>query len=567
MSAKKQHIFVLYSDRYSNSFLILGFFTFNTGMTSHFHLSSCLRASIIGLITCHFLVSLPGQIQISTEDYKIIKQDTLKLTIYQESDALDQPAPAIIFFFGGGWKGGGIGQFRPHAAYLAKRGMVAILADYRTSSKYGTTPFDAVSDAKSAIRYLRKHADALRIDPDRICAAGGSAGGHLAAASATVPGLDDPGDDLNISCRPNALALYNPVFDNGPNGYGYERIGTRYLEISPLHNLSSGVPPTIVFLGTQDPLIPVKTAIAYQERMRAFGNRCDLFLYPDQKHGFFNYKIEKYYRETLYQTDLFLQSLSYLRGPSEIVPEEMVGSEPLTRGHAHNDYRHDRPLVDALQHGFVSVEADILLKNGELFVGHDRHELDSMPSTIKALYLDPLFRRFNHHNGAIFPESKEPFYLWIDIKYEGEQVYDILKEQLEPYREMLAWRQGADLRPGPVMVILSGDRPRQRLLEDSTGFMFLDGRLEDLDDSIDLAYMPFISEHYRKVFDLDEHGDITGVGAESLRKLVKRAHEREKKIRLWATPDTPQVWSRLLDAQVDLINVDDLQGLKKFLKK
>lgn len=536
-------------------------------MTSHFHLPFFIKAALIGLVLCHLLVPLPGQVQVSTKDYKIINQDTLKLTIYRDSDDSDQPASAIIFFFGGGWKGGGIGQFQPHAEYLAKRGMIAILADYRTSSKYATTPFDAVSDAKSAIRYLRNHAEVLRIDPDRICAAGGSAGGHLAAAAAAVPGLDDTGDDVAISCRPNALVLFNPVFDNGPNGYGHDRIGKRYPEISPLHNLTSGVPPTVVFLGTLDPLVPVQTAIAYQQRMRALGNRCDLFLYRDQKHGFFNHRLQKYYRETLYQTDLFLQSLGYLSGPSEIVPEEMVSSEPLSRGHAHNDYRHDRPLVDALQYGFVSVEADILLQDGALFVGHDRHELDSMPSTLKTLYIDPLFRRFNHFNGAIFPGTKEPFYLWIDIKYEGEQVYEILKHQLKPYREMLAWRQGTDLHPGAVMVILSGDRPVQKLLDDSTGFMFLDGRPGDLDDSIDPVYMPFISEHYRKVFDIDDQGKVTAVGSKSLSQLVRRAHERGKKIRLWATPDTPQAWSALLHAQVDLINVDDLEGLKTFLKK
>jgi acetyl esterase/lipase len=169
------------------------------------------------------------------------------------------------------------------------------------------------------IRYLREHAGELGIDPSRLVAAGGSAGGHLAAATAMLSGLDDPSDNLAVSCKPNALVLFNPVIDNGPEGYGYERTGERFREISPLHNISRGNPPTLFFLGTSDNLIPVSTAKAFQEKMRAEGNRCDLFLYEDQKHGFFNFRNDpenenKYFRITLRETHLFLLSMGYLKG-------------------------------------------------------------------------------------------------------------------------------------------------------------------------------------------------------------------------------------------------------------
>lgn len=201
--------------------------------------------------------------------------------------------------------------------------MVAVLADYRVKSRHNTSPFEAVSDAKSAIRYLRKNFESLHIDTSAIVASGGSAGGHLAAATATVQGLNDPGDDLKINARPDAMVLFNPVFDNGPSGYGYERVGDRYTEISPMHNIRKGIPPAIVFLGTSDKLIPVETAELFKKKMEEAGSRCDLFLYDGQPHGFFNYRrngdiLNPYFIKTVRQTDIFLRSIGFLKGEPTI---------------------------------------------------------------------------------------------------------------------------------------------------------------------------------------------------------------------------------------------------------
>jgi acetyl esterase len=254
-----------------------------------------------------------------TEIYK--KVGTLELTMklfYPSGSNSDKSLPAIAFFFGGGWNSGSIDQFKPHAGYLASRGMIAVLVDYRVKSRQGTTPFEAVADAKSAIRYLRANAARLGINPDYIAAGGGSAGGHLAAAAGNDPGLDESGEDLSVSSKPDALVLFNPVFDNGPDGFGFLACGgeAHYREISPLHNIRSGAPPTIVFLGTADKLIPVSTAQLYKEKMEKAGSRCDLFLYEGQAHGFFNAgkNDDKYFKLTLYQTDLFLTSLGFLKG-------------------------------------------------------------------------------------------------------------------------------------------------------------------------------------------------------------------------------------------------------------
>jgi acetyl esterase len=244
--------------------------------------------------------------------YKAIGNVKLQLDIYRPAGfESSQKYPTIVFFFGGGWKGGSIKQFRNQALYFSSRGMVTVLADYRVATRHNSTPFDAVADAKSAIRYVRQNAAKFNIDPQRIVASGGSAGGHLAAA-ADLTKLDEPSEDESISSRPNALVLFNPVFNNGPGEYGYERIGERYPEISPYHNIRTGAAPAIVFLGTKDALIPVSTAKAYKTKMTENGSRCELYLYPEQTHGFFN--TGENYVKTVRQADVFLESLGYIKG-------------------------------------------------------------------------------------------------------------------------------------------------------------------------------------------------------------------------------------------------------------
>jgi len=159
-----------------------------------------------------------------------------------------------------------------------ERGLICFRVDYRVKSRQGTSPFESLKDAKSAIRFIREHAEDLHVDPQRIVASGGSAGGHLAAATALVTSFNEGSDQLSYSSVPNALVLFNPVIDNGPGGYGYERIGEAYKDFSPLHNIREGAPPTIFFLGTQDKLIPVETARYYKTVMEKVGSRCDLSL-------------------------------------------------------------------------------------------------------------------------------------------------------------------------------------------------------------------------------------------------------------------------------------------------
>lgn len=230
----------------------------------------------------------------------------LTLEIYRpEGWQEGQARTGIIFFFGGGWTGGTIKQFAPHAKHYAGKGVVAICADYRVKTRHGTSPFEAIADGKAAIAYVRAHAKELGIDPKRIVAAGGSAGGHVAASAAILPP-----EDHGIA----ALVLFNPVVDTTRAGYGAEKVTGRETDASPLHHVTKGTPPAILFHGTADTTVPFANATAFCERLRAVGSRCDLIAFPEQKHGFFNAGRgdERFYQETVAKADAFLSDLGLI---------------------------------------------------------------------------------------------------------------------------------------------------------------------------------------------------------------------------------------------------------------
>ncbi|MHC4717520.1 MAG: alpha/beta hydrolase, partial [Planctomycetota bacterium] len=173
--------------------------------------------------------------------YKFTPNGELRIQVHFPFDWTPRDArPGAVFFFGGGWNSGVIHQFSRHAAYLASRGMVAACADYRVKTRHQATPADGVADAVSAVRWLRAHAPSLGIDPGRIVAGGGSAGGHLAACAALCDGFDTPGEDAAVSPRPNALVLFNPAIHIGPQHPERFGLTEEMVErLSPLRNASA----------------------------------------------------------------------------------------------------------------------------------------------------------------------------------------------------------------------------------------------------------------------------------------------------------------------------------------
>ncbi len=199
--------------------------------------------------------------------------------------------PAMVMFHGGGWRGGSPEQFFRQCRDWADCGYVAFSVSYRLSppEKPQNTVFQAVEDARSAVRYLKKHAARFGVDPDRIITAGSSAGAHL-AISTSVLKLDAPDDDLSIDPAPRAVILMCPVIDAGPPpGYGavYRRIPDRWREFSPIHNLHRSMPPQLLLLGDRDAVLSVEHAREYRRQVMDKGCRCDLEIFPGARHAAF----------------------------------------------------------------------------------------------------------------------------------------------------------------------------------------------------------------------------------------------------------------------------------------
>ncbi len=249
--------------------------------------------------------------------YKKVNDRELSLYVTKPADwKAGDSRPAVVFFHGGGWTKGKPGQFTEHSKYLASRGMVCFQVEYRLiDKKIGETPMKCIHDAKSAMRWVRSRATEFGIDPDRIASGGGSAGGHLAAFVGMVEGMDDPQDNLRVSAKSNAMLLFNPVFDNGPEGYGYAQIKERYPNYSPFHNISADDPPALVFLGDQDTLIPVETAYSFEKQLKAVGVNCEVMIFEGMEHGFFNHgkHDNKPYLKTIEACDRFLTGLGWIK--------------------------------------------------------------------------------------------------------------------------------------------------------------------------------------------------------------------------------------------------------------
>jgi len=222
--------------------------------------------------------------------YKTVNGIELKLDVFEPAafKAADH-RPAIVFFFGGGWVGGSPKQMYQQAKVLAEQGMVAFSADYRVASRNKTTPFECVKDGKSAIRWVREHAAELGIDPDRIVAAGGSAGGHVAVCAGVIEGFEEAGQKTSVSSIPNAMILFNPVLDTTDKGYGEKKFKPeQQTDLSPCHHVRKGIVPTIVFHGTADKTVPFENAERFTKLMKDAGNECVLIPFEGKDHGFFN---------------------------------------------------------------------------------------------------------------------------------------------------------------------------------------------------------------------------------------------------------------------------------------
>jgi acetyl esterase/lipase len=236
--------------------------------------------------------------------YRSAPQAELAFHLVRPPARFEGPRPAVLFFFGGGWNTGTPAQFEPHARALAQRGIAGILVEYRVASRHKTTPYDSVDDAFAAWAYVRENAARLKLDPARIAASGGSAGGHLAACLGTLG---------RSSARPAALVLFNPAVDTAAGPSISARFGERARDVSPLHHVSSATPPTLILHGAADATVPIATVRQFCSAMKAVSRPCELAEYEGAGHGFFNANREngKYYQATLARAIEFLAAAGF----------------------------------------------------------------------------------------------------------------------------------------------------------------------------------------------------------------------------------------------------------------
>ena len=260
----------------------------------------------------------------------------------------------------------------------------------------------------------------------------------------------------------------------------------------------------------------------------------------------------------------FLMLVSLLLGMAAGLAEPV----PLSRAHAHNDYEHARPLLDALDCGFGSIEADVHLVNGTLLVSHDAKDVKA-GRTLEALYLAPLRERVRANGGRVY-RGGPTIILLVDVKTEAEATYAALDAVLKTYAEMLTHFVDGAMKPGAITVIVSGNRARATMAAQAVRYAALDGRIEDLtgpgSGNAGPALVPLVSDNWEKVFGWKWTGPMPAEVTAKMKTLVAQAHARGQLIRFWKTPDTVEAWRVLNEAGVDLINTDRLTELRDFLR-
>jgi len=248
-------------------------------------------------------------VEVSVEDYVYKKVDGYDMTcrIYQPVGlGLERPTGAVLFYFGGGWTGGTMDQFKGQSAYLARQGLTCITVDYRVKSRHNVTPFECVEDCRDSVLWLIEQSESLGIDKYQLVMAGGSAGGHIVAAALQV--------NLTMMAKyVQGAILFNPVLDTTETGFAHERFLGRGHQVSPIHQLHRGLPPYIIFHGTEDTTVALEISQRYTAASKRLGNQCTLIPYEGASHGFFNIdRSTEFYKDTLLQSEKFLKTVGLL---------------------------------------------------------------------------------------------------------------------------------------------------------------------------------------------------------------------------------------------------------------
>jgi len=278
-----------------------------------------LRASTVQAQLARPLEPIAAKLEPTrTVVYKQVGDRSLHLHLFEpDGHKPSNRRPAFLTIHGGGWTGGNARRFYPIADWFRRKGFLGISLEYRLlNAKTGTTVFDCVKDGRSAVRYIRSHANELGIDPQKIVVSGGSAGGHVAAGTALFDNVNDDSDDLAVSPHPDVLVLFYPVIDTSKAGYGQKKIGDRWQELSPVHHVRKDLPPTLILHGTGDTVTPYAGAKSFFDQMQSVGNRCELISHEGGRHGYFIFDLQLY-EQAMQQTLTFLQTQQIINGETK----------------------------------------------------------------------------------------------------------------------------------------------------------------------------------------------------------------------------------------------------------
>ncbi len=247
-----------------------------------------------------------------------------------------------------------------------------------------------------------------------------------------------------------------------------------------------------------------------------------------------------------------------------VVFSNCIHAQEVINGHAHNDYEHINPLYDAIENGFMSVEADVHLVNDNLFVSHDLPEELNPNLTLEELYLKPLRDIIKRNKGSVYQNYSGPFYLFIDFKTQANPSYEKLKKILSGYLPIISVIKGGGEQVGAVTILITGNRPVNEILKDEPKLVRIDGRPGDLNKNIPATIMPVISDNYSNYISWNGEGIISEKELSKLVELVETTHDQNRKLRLWASPDNENVWGFLLENGIDLVNTDHLEKFRAY---
>ena len=233
-------------------------------------------------------------------------------------------------------------------------------------------------------------------------------------------------------------------------------------------------------------------------------------------------------------------------------------------GHAHNDYMHTRPLFEALENGFASIEIDVFLHNNKLIVSHTATSLDKKQD-IEELYLRPIQKIIRDNGGHVYKDYTGPVIFMVELKTSADPGYAKLKEILDRYKDMLAvYRHDSLIKPGPIQILITGNKPYAAVLNEETGYATIDGDIKDLKETKYLHTITRYSDPWSLYFTWTGNGPMPQEEKDRLDTLVAEVHRKGKQIRFYAIPDKPEVWRMMLNAHVDWVNTDKLMEYNHF---